>query len=120
MESILTSIKNLLGIVEEQTDFDMQIIIHINSVLHFLTQIGVGPEEGFSIQDDTAAWTDYIPEDEQKLELVKSYVCMKVRLMFDPPTSAALIENMNKLISELEWRISVSVDPPPATTAIYM
>lgn len=112
MESILTSIKNLLGIVEEQKDFDAQIIIHINSVLGFLTQIGVGPVEGFSIQDDTAAWTDYIPEEGQKLEAVKSYIYLKVRLMFDPPTSSALIENTNKLISELEWRLSVSVDPP--------
>lgn len=116
MESILTSIKNLLGIVEEQKDFDIQIIIHINSVLAFLTQIGVGPKEGFSIQDDSAAWTDFIPEGGQKLEAIKSYIYMKVRLMFDPPTSSPLIENMNKLISELEWRISVSVDPPPATT----
>jgi hypothetical protein len=113
MDSILTSIKNLLGITEEQKDFDNQIIIHINSVLGALTQIGVGPEEGFAIQDDSASWADFIPEEGPKLESVKTYIYAKVRLMFDPPTSSALIENLNKLASELEWRLSVTVDPTP-------
>lgn len=106
MDSILTSIKKLLGISKEDTSFDTDIIIHINSVLSVLTQIGVGPPEGFSIEDDTAIWTDFI-SDSTNLELVKSYVYMKVRLLFDPPASSSATETAKGLISELEWRINV-------------
>lgn len=110
MESILTSIKKLLGIAEEYTHFDADLIMHINSVLSILTQIGVGPAEGFSIKDDSSMWEDFITED-SKLELVKSYIYMKVKLLFDPPLSSSVIESMNRIISELEWRIQVAVDP---------
>ena len=84
MESILTSIKKLLGITEEYDQFDPDIIMHINSVFMILTQLGVGPAEGFSIEDDTAVWTDFI-QDVKKLESVKTYVYLKVKLAFDPP-----------------------------------
>ena len=109
-DSILTSVKKLLGITEECTDFDADIIIHINSALMILTQLGVGPIEGFSIQDKTVLWANFLGEDNQKLESVKSYVYMKVRLMFDPPSSSAVMESMNRMISELEWRLNVAVD----------
>lgn len=109
MDSILTSIKKLLGISEDVDNFDTDIIIHINSVLMILNQLGVGPAEGFSISDKTAKWSDFIPNG-SSIEAVKSYVYLKVRLMFDPPTSAAAIESMNKLISEYEWRINVMVE----------
>lgn len=110
MDSILTSIKKLLGITQEETSFDQDLIMHINSVFSILTQLGVGPSEGFSIEDDSAIWSDFL-EDNTNLELVKTYVYMKVRLMFDPPTGSAVMESMNKMISELEWRINVTVDP---------
>lgn len=110
MESILTSIKKMLGITEEYTHFDQDIIMHINSVFMILTQLGVGPSEGFSIQDAYAVWTDFIP-DTTKLESVKSYVYMKVKLLFDPPLSSAVTESMNRMISEFEWRLNVAVDP---------
>lgn len=110
MESILTSIKKMLGIADEYTHFDADLIIHINSVLSILNQIGVGPSEGFSIEDKTAAWTDFIPES-SKLEFVKSYTYMKVKLLFDPPLSSAVIESTKQMISELEWRIQVAADP---------
>ena len=110
MESVLTSIKKMLGIVEEYTHFDTDLTMHINSVLSILNQIGVGPSEGFSIEDKEDVWTDFIPQS-PKLEFVKSYVYMKVKLLFDPPISSAAIESTNKLISELEWRIQVAVDP---------
>ena len=110
MESILTSIKKILGIAEEYTQFDMDLIIHINSVLSILTQIGVGPSEGFSIKNKNEVWTDFIPDD-VRLELVKSYVYMKVKLLFDPPLSSAVIESLNRTISEFEWRIQVASDP---------
>ncbi|NLD46392.1 MAG: hypothetical protein GX660_04235 [Clostridiaceae bacterium] len=109
MESILTSIKKLLGIVEEDTNFDTDITIHINTVLSILTQIGVGPSSGFSITDKTAVWTDFIG-DLTTIEFVKSYVYLKVKLIFDPPLSSAVIEAINKTISELESRISYNVD----------
>ena len=110
MESILTSIKKMLGIAEEYTHFDADLIMHINSVFAILTQIGVGPSEGFSIEDDTDVWTDFI-QDNKKLESVKSYTYMKVKLLFDPPLSSSVIESMNRIISELEWRIQVAADP---------
>ena len=108
--SILTSIKKLLGIAEEDTSFDQDIIMHINTVFAILAQLGVGPANGFSIEDDGAIWNDYLGND-TNLELVKSYIYMKVRSMFDPPTSSILADAMNKNISELEWRINTMVDP---------
>lgn len=109
MESILTSIKKLLGITEEYDQFDPDIIMHINSVFMILTQLGVGPAEGFSIEDDTAVWTDFI-QDIKKLESVKTYIYLKVKLLFDPPLSSAVIESMNRLINELEWRLNVAAE----------
>ena len=109
MESILTSIKKLLGITEEYDQFDPDIIMHINSVFMILTQLGVGPAEGFSIEDDTAVWTDFI-QDIKKLESVKTYIYLKVKLAFDPPLSSSVIESMNRLINELEWRLNVAAE----------
>ena len=112
MESILTSIKKLLGIDEEYTHFDSDIIMHITSVLMILTQLGVGPAEGFVIEDDTSTWVDFIPEaNTAQLHAVKSYIFMKVKLIFDPPLSSAVIESMNRQIAEFEWRLNVAVDP---------
>lgn len=108
--SILTSIKKLLGIAEEDASFDQDIIMHINTVFAILAQLGVGPANGFSIEDDEAIWSDYLG-NATNLELVKSYIYMKVRSMFDPPTSSILADAMNKNISELEWRINTTVDP---------
>ena len=109
MESILTSIKKLLGIEEEYTQFDNDIIMHINSVFLNLTQLGVGPAEGFLIEDYTATWEDFIGDSNQ-LQAVKSYMYLKVKLLFDPPLSSSVIESMNRMIAELEWRLNVAVD----------
>lgn len=108
--SILTSIKKLLGIAEEYTHFDSDIIMHINSVFMILTQLGVGPEDSFTIEDDMAKWTDFLPNG-ALLNLVKSYMYLKVKLLFDPPISSAAIESMNRIVSEFEWRINAEVDP---------
>lgn len=107
MESILTSIKKLLGISEEYTHFDADLIMHINSVFLILTQIGVGPSEGFSISDETAKWTDFI-QDSLRLGAVKSFMYLKVKLLFDPPSSSSVMEATNKLIDELEWRLTIA------------
>jgi len=106
MESILTSIKKLLGIAEEHTDFDADLIMHINSVFSILTQIGVGPTEGFTISGESDKWEDFTTSN--KLEHIKTYMYLKVKLMFDPPLSSAVMESYNRTISELEWRISIS------------
>lgn len=111
MESILTSIKKLLGIDAEYTYFDDDLVMHINSALMILTQLGVGPADGFSISKDTETWTDFLGDNLLKLQSVKTYVYLKVRLMFDPPSGSALIESINRQISELEWRLQVSADP---------
>lgn len=112
MESILTSIKKLLGITEEYTHFDNDLIMHINSVLMILSQLGVGPSEGYSISSSAQTWTDFLGDDLKKLQSVKSYVALKVRLMFDPPTSSSVMEAINNQIREFEWRLNVAVDPP--------
>lgn len=114
MDSILNSIKKLLGIGEDYTHFDIDLILHINSVFSILNQLGVGPEEGFVISDNTAVWSDFLPEG-QKLELVKTFVGQKVRLIFDPPLSSGVIESINRTLSELEWRIMVIADPVEET-----
>lgn len=107
---ILTSVKKLLGIAEEYKHFDEDIIVHINSVFMILTQLGVGPSEGFSINDESTVWTDFIGEDNKNFQSVKTYVYMKVKLIFDPPLSSAVLESMNRTISELEWRLNVAAD----------
>lgn len=109
MESILTSIKKLLGISEEYEHFDADLIMHINSVFMILTQLGVGPSEGFHITDSSDIWTDFIQEP-ARIELVKSYMYLKVKLLFDPPSSSAVIESMNRMISEFEWRLNVAAE----------
>lgn len=109
MTSILTSVKKMLGIAEEYDHFDSDIIMHINSVFAILTQLGVGPKEGFFIEDDTTSWSDFI-QSNSLLNQVKSYMYLKVKLLFDPPLSSSVIESTNRLISELEWRINVAVD----------
>ena len=92
MESILTSIKKMLGISEEYEHFDPDIIMHINSVFMILTQMGVGPSEGFTIKDKTSKWTDFV-SDITKIESVKSYIYLKVKLLFDPPLSSSVTED---------------------------
>lgn len=107
MESILTSVKKLLGMTEEYTAFDTDLILHINSVLMILTQMGVGPKEGFSISDAAASWSEFIP-DGKNMEAVKSYVALKVRMLFDPPQSSTTMDATKNIISELEWRLRLT------------
>ena len=104
MDSILTSVKGMLGIAEEYTHFDSVLINHINSVFMILTQMGVGPHEGFAIQNAEQTWSDFISEDDN-LEAVKTYMGHRVQLAFDPPSSSTLIESTNRIIKELEWRL---------------
>lgn len=115
-ESILTSIKKLLGIDENYTHFDADIVMHINSVFSILTQMGVGPANGFSISGKDETWSAFITDKPNIFSLVKSYVYMRVRLLFDPPLSSAAIESINRQISEFEWRLFVAADPVENTS----
>lgn len=110
-DSILTSIKKLLGIDESYTHFDQDIIIHINSVFSILSQIGIGPSNGFSIEGANETWDQFIQTDVKSFSMVKSYVYLKVRLLFDPPLSSAAVDSINKQIAEYEWRLFVLADP---------
>ena len=104
-ESILDSIKKLLGGIENDDDhFDVDIMFAINSALATLTQNGVGPDQGFSIEDSSATWTDFIGEV-KNMEFVKSYVFIPTKLLFDPPLSSAVMEMYNKKADEYLWRI---------------
>lgn len=109
MESILTSIKKFLGISEEYTHFDPDIIMHINSVFMDLNQLGVGPTKCFVIEDDTSYWQDFL-DDSTDFEAVKSYMQARVKLLFDPPLSSAVIEALQRQIDKWEWRLNVAAE----------
>lgn len=111
IESILTSIKKMLGMDEDYIHFDTDVMIHINSVLSKLsTQLGVGPEKGFSIEDDSATWNDFLPENYLEFESVKTYVYLKVKMIFDPPTSSSVMNAYKEEIKELEWRLNIQAE----------
>lgn len=109
MDSILTSVKKKLGIMEDYEHFDDgDIIDHINTAFFILNQLGVGPDEPFTIEDDTAEWSDF--KEDGSLEAVRSYVAYQVKLSFDPPSSSHLVENINQKIRELEFRLLVEAE----------
>ena len=108
-DSILTSIKKLMGLTEEYDAFDQDILILINSVLFELEQIGVKAKEGFVLSDKTAVWSDY-PDDDRLLNALKPYIYMKTKLTFDPPTSSGALDSMNRIIDRFEWRINLYSD----------
>ena len=104
-ESILNSTKKILGLADDYTEFDLDVITHINAAFSILDQLGVGPVDGFFIEDETSIWADYgLPANQ--LHLVKTYVYLKVRILFDPPATSYLIEAANNQIKEYEWRLN--------------
>ena len=108
-DSILLTIKKLLGLEADYTPFDTDIIVHINSAMMVLRQLGVGPTSGFAISDENTTWDDYL-SDSQMLESVKSYIYLKVKMLFDPPASSSVLDAMKAMIAEYEWRLNVEVD----------
>jgi len=117
MDSILTSIKQMLGIEGAYTHFDSNIVMHINTTFLSLQQIGVGPVEGFSISDATAKWSDFIG-DNKLLEAVKSYMYLKVKLLFDPPNTSFVLDSLERLATQLEWRLNIQVDTPAVVEVV--
>lgn len=110
MDSILLTIKKMLGITEEYEHFDIDIITDINMAFNILNQMGVGPKEGFVITGKDEVWSDFT-KNNVKIEMVKTYIYLKVKQIFDPGTSSALNSAIEAQISELEWRLNVQVDP---------
>ena len=108
-DSILDTIKQLLGIQYDYTAFDTDIIVHINSAFMALNQLGVGPTECFFIESSDEAWSDFVDKSID-LEAVKTYIYLMVRTIFDPPSSSVVMEAMNRNISELEWRLNVQAE----------
>ena len=102
-ESILETVRAMIVGEEDSDDFDRDLIVHINSMFNFLHQCGVGPSEGFSISDDSATWADFV--DDQRLNMVKSYIALKTRLVFDPPTSSFVLSALKEDVAEMEWRL---------------
>ena len=111
MDSILTSVKALQGIQEEDESFDQELIMDINSVFMVLYQLGVGPKKPFSITDKSQTWSEFLG-DRDDISLVRSYMYLKVRLLFDPPQSGVLHEAMERQVEECEWRINVQAESP--------
>lgn len=112
--SILKTIKKLVGTSNEDDNFDIDIITHINSAISIVTDLGIGPEEGFSITSESETWQSFLGTD-KRLEKVKTFIYAKVKLIFDPPTSPAVIDSLTRIINEFEWRISVNADQKEAT-----
>lgn len=112
MESILTSTKKVIGITEEDTTFDEVLIMHINSTFMVLNQLGVGPSDGFRIEDNTSIWSDFT-SDKPTIMAVKTYVPAKVKLIFDPPQASTVLTCLKEIVAEFESRLNYAVDPEP-------
>lgn len=108
-ESILVTIKKMLGLGEEYTPFDTDIIVHINSAFMTLTQLGIGPEEGFQITDANSTWGDFISDNEM-IGAVTNYTYLTVRTLFDPPSNSFVMDAMQKQIEQLGWRLNVQAE----------
>lgn len=108
-DSILITIKKMLGLAEDYDPFDAEIIVHINTAIMTLTQFGVGPKEGFFITDATATWADLLTNP-TNLEAVKTYLYLRVRMLFDPPSSSFVMDSMKAQADELAWRLNVQAE----------
>lgn len=114
-DSILMTIRKLVCGDPYADHFDTDLLVHINACFSILNQLGVGPENGFVVTDETQSWSSYSDND-RILNMVKTYVTLKVRVIFDPPLTSSVLEAMNKEISQLEWRLNVAVDPVKPTS----
>lgn len=109
-DSILDTIKKLIGIDSEDDSFDVDILTAINSTIPALSQMGIGPKNGYIVSSRDNTWTDYIPNHTINLEGVKTYIYLKTKMIFDPPANSTTIEAFNKVMSELEWRMMLAVE----------
>lgn len=114
-DSILMTIRKLVCGNPYADHFDTDLLVHINACFSILNQLGVGPESGFVVTDETQSWSSYVA-DNYILNMVKTYVTLKVKKVFDPPLTSSVLEAMDKEISQLEWRLNVAVDPVKSTS----
>ena len=114
-DSILMTIRKLVCGDPYADHFDTDLLVHINACFSILNQLGVGPESGFVVTDETQNWSSYVA-DNRTLNMVKTYVTLKVKKIFDPPLTSSVLEAMDKEISQLEWRLNVAVDPVKPTS----
>lgn len=108
--SILNTVKKAVGLMPEYDAFDDVLIMHINSVFMILSQVGIGPKNGFRIEDASTEWEAYLSEEFENFEAVKSYICLKVRLLFDPPSSSTHMQAIKDSVSEFEWRLNIEAE----------
>jgi len=117
-QSVLKSVKKVLGIETSDTSFDLDILIHINSAFATLNQLGIGPDDGFEIEDDSAEWSSFYGTD-PRYNAIRTYVWLKVRILFDPPQTSYAVEALKDQIREHEWRLNAYrettewIDPNP-------
>lgn len=110
-DSIFLSVKKLLGIGDDNPDFDRDVLLYLNGVLSLLTQLGIGPSDGFSIEDDSSTWQEYLGNNHAYINMVKPYIAAKIRLMgFDTPVSSAVSSSLERICSEFEWRCNVAAE----------
>lgn len=114
MDSILDTVKKFVGASPDDTAFDSDIIMLTNTFFSVLNQLGVGPDSGFMVQDKTNEWAEILNGDD-RLEMVKTYICLRAKLVFDPPTSSIVADAIKSAANDLEWRISIT--PPKTITS---
>lgn len=114
MDSILNSVKKALGIEPDYTDFDPDILMHINAAIMTLRQLGVGPEEGYTVTSANDTFDDYLGEGSTETAMVRTYLFYKTKIIFDPPASSTVMEALKEMIRETEWRLNIQVDPGKA------
>lgn len=110
-ESIFNSIKTLLGPDASYEVFDQDILIHVNTAIAVLTQLGVGPSSGFMVTGPDETWSDFLGDDDKTLNMAKTYVYMKTKIAFDPPINSSVLSAYQDACKEYEWRLNVAVDP---------
>ena len=110
-DSILRSIRGLLGPDSDYDVFDPDLIIFINGTFSTLTQLGIGPSNGFRITGEDEKWSDFLGTECLNLDSVKTYIYLKVKMVFDPPANSSMMSNYEQMCKELEWRLNVAVDP---------
>jgi len=119
MDSILLTIKHMLGIEAEYNHFDQDVMFNINTVLMTSNQIGIGPAAGFLITGEAETWVDLLGE-RIDLEAIKSYIYLKVRLLFDPPSSSFVLDAMQRQATEIEWRLWIQVENTAYTPEVLV
>lgn len=112
-KGILVDLRKSAGSTADYDEyFDSQLMMHANTLFTLLIQVGVGPESGFKVEDENTEWDDFYNQcsnpDDPKLRMVESYICLRTRIFFDPPTNTTLLQSLNDTVKELEWRLNVN------------